>query len=116
MFNFQAEVEGVKKEVGDVGKEMKEQKQQFSEIAKKGLTKEQLEADPGKMMAETNTRNQERDFQVKLTEPMERDKRKNNLVIMGIDESKSEQETKVFVEEIFSKLLDNGIVISLPCS
>ena len=107
---FQAEVDGVKKEVGEVGKDVKEHKQQFSEIAKKGLTVEQLAADPGRMMAETNTRNQERDFQVKLTEAMERDKRKNNLVIMGIDESKNEQETKEFVEEIFSKLLEHDMV------
>src|SRR5277367_6584564 len=38
---------------------------------------------------------------------MERDKRKNNAVIMGLNENLSDTETKDFLEGMFCKIMDN---------
>ncbi len=47
---MQIDLTGVKKDVGEVGKNVEEQKAKYDEVLKIGLSKEQLEADPKKMM------------------------------------------------------------------
>ena len=58
------------------------------------------------MATSGNSLNQDREFQVRLTEAMERDKRKNNLVIMGLKENMDEQETKKCIEDVFATIMD----------
>jgi hypothetical protein len=101
----EAEFEGVRKEVVEVGKDLKEQKGKYSEALKKGLNQEQVEADKGRKEV-GNSANQEREFQMHLAEAMERDKRKSNLVIMGMKEEMGEQEANQFITTMLSKLLD----------
>ena len=80
----------------------------YSQAVKEGLSKEQLDkaivqiADVPK-----DTMKEEREFQVRLTEAMERDKRKNNVVIRGLNENLSDTETKDFLEEMFCKIMVN---------
>ena len=83
---------GVKKDVGEVGKNVEEQKAKYDEVLKIGLSKEQLEADPKKVMEEK--RKEEREIQMQMAEAMERDKRRNNLIIMGLVEERNEHETE----------------------
>jgi hypothetical protein len=101
---LEAEVEGVKKEVVEVAKD---NKTKYSEIVKHGLTVEQVNADRGGYSGVENIQAQDREFQVRLTEAMERDKRKNNVVIMGINEDLSEDETRDFIDDMLAKLMDN---------
>ena len=97
-----AEVEGVKKEVGIVGKDLSEQKLKYSDVAKTGLI-----FDKNSEVKGLSGLDQNKVLQAQINEAVDRDARKNNLVFMGIDESLNEQETKDFIEEIFSKLMVN---------
>ena len=45
-----------------------------------------------------------------MTEVMERDKRRNNLIIMGIEESKTEQEVEDKIREMIAEVIDKETV------
>ena len=70
---------------------MKSQEARYDEELKIVISKEKLEADPKRAMEE---RRKEREMQMQMVEVMERDKRRNNLIIMGIEESQTEQEVE----------------------
>ena len=105
----QAELEGVKKEVVEVGKDISEQKAKYLEVIRQGLSKEQLEADKGIAANKDNAMKQDREFQVRLTEAMERDKRKNNVVVMGVDEGMGDNEARKYVEEMFATIMEKEV-------
>ena len=106
MDSFEAEVEGAKKEVDHVGKGVEEKIMKYVEAAKQGLTKEQLDKDKGIEVQVIDSIKEDREFQLRLTEAMERDKRKNNVVIMGLSENMTEQETNEFIEEMFTTMME----------
>ena len=100
----QAELTGVKKDVGEVGKNVESQKARYDEVLKIGISKEKLEADPKRAMEER--RKEEREMQMQMVEVMERDKRRNNLIVMGIEENKTEQEVEDKIREMIAEVTD----------
>src|ERR1043165_390301 len=82
---LEADVEGIKKELGELRKEMGKEKTSFAEILKRNMTEEQIAKYKGKVQGAT-TRTEEREFQLQLTKAMKRNKKRKNLVIMGIPE------------------------------
>ena len=102
------ELVGVKKDVGEVGKNVENQKARYDEVIKIGLSKEKIEADQGKVMEEK--RREEREMQMQMVEVMERDKRRNNLIVMGIEEGKSDQEVEGKIKEIIAVVMDKEAV------
>lgn len=102
---LEADVEEIKKELGEMRKEREEmgkEKISFAEILKRQMTEEQIAKDKGKIEG-GNTRAEEREFQLHLTEALERDKKRKNLVIMGIPEQ-DDARTKETIKDIFTVL------------
>ena len=52
----------------------------------------------------------DREFQLQLGEAKERDKRRKNVVIMGIPEQQEESKVGEFVTELFEELAERGVV------
>jgi hypothetical protein len=100
MVEIRKELEGMKKEIG------KEQLN-FSGALKKNLTQEEIDRDKGKPET-VSGRAAERDFQMQVTEAMERDKRRKNIMIMGVPEQ-DEEKTKEFVKVLLDDLLKEEV-------
>ncbi len=50
---------------------------------------------------------------MQMAEAMERDKRRNNLIIMGLEEGKTEQETEKKIREMIADMTDKEIYIEI---
>ena len=98
---LKAEVEGVKKEVGTMEKNLSEHKMKYSDVAKTGLT-----AVKDVDISGVSELSSSKILQAQINEAVDRDARKNNLIFMGISETMNEQETKDYIEEILTKLMD----------
>ena len=115
MERYEAEMVGVKSEIVDAGKREKTGKG-YSGAVKQGLTEKELNADLGGRLAENGGaedneawqevgRRRERELQVQVVETMEREKRKNNLIITVLSEEMSDKETEEFVAEMLSTVV-----------
>ena len=49
-------------------------------------------------------------MQIQMVEIMERDRRRNNLIIMGIEESKTDQEVEAMIREMITEVTDKDTV------
>ena len=115
MERYEAEMVGVKSEIVDAGKGGKTGRG-FSGTVKQGLTEKELNADIGGRVEQTSgaedevwqevERRRERELHAQVVETMEREKRKNNLIIMGLSEEMSDTDTKQFVAEMLSTVLE----------
>ena len=115
MERCEAEMVGVKSEIVDVGKGLKTGRG-FAGAVRKGLTEKELNADLGGRAEQTSgaedndvweevDRRRERELHAQVVETMEKEKRKNNLIIMGVSEEMNEKETEGFVAEMLSTIV-----------
>jgi len=51
-------------------------------------------------------RKREREFQAQVVETMDREKRKNNIIIMGLNENMTEKEMEEFIGEMLGAILE----------
>lgn len=93
-----AKLKGEQTQVQIVHKEVEDLKKSFAQIMEE--QKEEAKSDGGK-----RSRYSEREMQGKMIEMMEREKRRSNLIIMGIKECGNTQEEKDIVEEILKELI-----------
>ena len=100
---LEADMEEIKRELGEIRKDMGKEKISFAEALKKNLSQEQLDKDNGKQEG-VSSRAEEREFQMQLNEAMERDKRRKNLVVMGVPEQNEEQ-TVEFIKDLLAVVM-----------
>ena len=81
------------------------EKKSFLDIVKTGLTKEQLEKDIGPLVSAEFERKQEREIKTQITEALERDNKRKNIVVMGIEEELEGDKLKEYVGKMFAEML-----------
>ena len=91
--NEEKDSEKVEGKIDEIKEEISEIKRSYSEMAQGGNQ-------AGLVMPRGITNTPNRIIKVEVSELMERDKRKNNLVIFGIEETNDENATKVKINEI----------------
>jgi hypothetical protein len=107
---MEEELKEVRKELEEIRKGgIVKEGMNFAGALKSNLTQEQLEKDKG-TIGGGNSRAAEREFKVQLTEAMERDKRRKNLVLMGIPEQ-DEGNTEEYVKELLMEITKEEDVV-----
>ena len=114
MDGLEAEMVGMKIEITDAGREGKEDRGR----TEKGTTDRQPNGDLGGRGEgasggednedegwQTVNRKRERELQAQVVETMEREKRKNNIIIMGLSEEMNDKETEEFIGEMLSTIM-----------
>lgn len=110
MDGLEAEMTGMKNEIRDAGREVKER------VMEKVSTDRQVNGEGGRAGEESReagnegwrvmNRTKERELQMQVVETMEREKRKNNIIIMGLSEEMNEKETEEFIGEMLGVILE----------
>ena len=96
------DIEEIKKEIDEIRRSKVVDKVSFAEALKKDIAQEILDRDKGS--GEAGSVKVDREFQVQLNEAMERDKRRKNVVIMGLVEDDNLVKTQGFISKMLEGL------------
>jgi len=108
---IELDIQEIKKDIENMKKDNVKDKVSFADLLKKDIAKEPLDRDKG-LEEVVSGHNAEREFQVQLNEAMERDKRRNNLVIMGAVDDTVDQ-TQELISGILEVLLQDSVEFTL---
>ena len=99
------EVIDVKEEIKQIRAEGVEMRKSWAEAAATGTNGAGIIIMPQVPEGEARVSGTERNIQMKITEALERDKRKNNLVFMGIPEADDGDEKNEIIDKIVKELM-----------
>ena len=112
---FEAEMVGMKGEIREAERGGKEGRKVENQTSGRQPKADTVGREEGANEGEDNegwqpvSRKRERDLQVQVVETMEREKRKNNVIIMGLSEEMDDKQTEDFIVEMMGTIVDADV-------